>query len=341
MQIVLDGNGSIIGPQFYIDSSGGARFKGNITGATGTFNGSVSGGSFTATDGTNTLTIAANGAISNSSGKFSVSSAGVLQASSVIISGDITANNITAGSSISGVTFTASKMTAGESGDSYYFNTRISKNGIESVVVNAIGIESSRTGGVSTHWYPYYSGTTANFDLGTIAYPWNDGRFAGSIMVGYRSQDATGTTSPGSTAGPRIKLNATGPIFANTLGLGSGNSIVQDAGFLRVQTSSLRYKENINEIDKSGYLDIINLLKPVTYNYIGDTGYNGNPRILSGLIAEDLHDIPQLRTVVNYNEENQPDGIAYDRLNASLILAIQEMSQKIDALSNRLDALEG
>jgi len=341
MQIVLDGNGSIIGPQFYIDSSGGARFKGNITGATGTFNGSVSGGSFTATDGTNTLTISSNGAISNSSGRFSVSSAGVLQASSVVISGDITANNITSGSTISGVNFVSSKMTAGETGTSYYLNTRLEKNGIESLVVNAIGIESSRTGGVSTHWYPYFSGTTANFDLGTVAYPWNDGRFAGSIMVGYRSQDGTGTgTSSGATAGPRIKLNPSGPIFANTLGTGTGNSIVQDSGFLRVQTSSLRYKENINEIDKYGYLDIINLLKPVTYNYIGDTGYNGNPRTLSGLIAEDLHEIPQLRTVVNYNEENQPDGIAYDRLNASLILAIQEMSEKIDTLSNRLDALE-
>lgn len=341
MSIVLDNQGSIISKQFVIDSSGNAFFKGALSAASGTFSGQVSGGSLTATDGTNTLTIASNGAISNSSGKFSVSSAGVLQASGVIISGDITANNITAGSTISGVNFTASTMTAGETGTSYYLNTRVTKNGIESLVVNAIGIESSRTGGVSTHWYPYYSGTTANFDLGTVSYPWNDGRFAGSIMVGYRTQDTPGTTGTGASAGPRIKLNPTGPIFANTLGTGTGNSIVQDAGFLRVQTSSLRYKENINDIDKNGMLGVVNSLRPVTYSYIGDTGYNGSPRVLSGLIAEDLHEIQTLRTVVNYTEDGLPDGIAYDRLTAHLVLAIQEMSEKIETLSNRLDALEG
>ena len=237
-------------------------------------------------------------------------------------------------------TLTGHVLQAGLTGTSYYMNTRGTKDGIDGLVVNAIGIESSRTGGVFTHWYPYYSGTTANYDLGVQAYPWNDGRFAGAVHVGYRTQDTPGTSGTGASAGPRIRLYAGGPIFANTLGTGTGNSIVQDGGFLRVQVSSSRYKENIIQIDKTGHIDIVNLLKPVTYNYIGDAGYNGGPRTLSGLIAEDLHQIPQLRTVVNYNEENQPDGIAYDRLNAHLILAIQEMSDKMNSLQNRLDALE-
>ena len=236
-------------------------------------------------------------------------------------------------------TLTGHVLQAGLTGTSYYLNTKGSKSGIDGLVVNAIGIESSRTGGVFTHWYPYYPGTTANFDLGTSSYPWNDGRFAGNIHVGYRSQDTPAATGTGASAGPRIRLYSGGPIFANTLGTGSGNSIVQDAGFLKVQTSSLRYKENVNQISKSGYLSIINSLKPVTYSYIGDTGYSGNPRVLSGLIAEDLHEIPQLRTVVNYNEENKPDGIAYDRLTASLVLAIQELSEKMDGISLRLDAI--
>ena len=90
---------------------------------------------------------------------------------------------------------------------------------------------------------------------------------------------------------------------------------------------------------KTGFLGIINSLRPVTYNYIGDQGYDGMPRVLSGLIAEDLDMIPELRTVVNYDEENRPDGIAYDRLTASLVLAIQEVSDKLDILSTRLDAI--
>jgi hypothetical protein len=346
MQIVLDGNGSIIGPQFYIDSSGGARFKGNITGATGTFNGSVSGGSFTATDGTNTLTIAANGAISNSSGKFSVSSAGVLSASGVIISGDITANNITAGSTISGVTFTASKMTAGETGTSYYLNTRQDKNGIESLVVNAIGIESSRTGGVSTHWYPYFSGTTANFDLGIIAYPWNDGRFAGNLMVGYRSQDGTGTTSPGSTAGPRIKLNAVGTIFANTLGTAStSNFITQEAGFLRVNTSSSRrYKNNIVDIDSISSLNPDLLLNiPVrSFIYNDDHLHPSDQRsgkAIPGFIAEEVEEFYPL--AVDYNSDGVPERWNTNMIVPGMLALIQKQHAQIEILSNRLDALEG
>ena len=237
-------------------------------------------------------------------------------------------------------TLSGQTLIAGTAGTSYYFNSKGTKNNIVGLVINAIGIESSTTGGITSHWYPYVTG---NIDLGIIAYPWNDARLTGNLMVGYTPNgvDGVGTSGTNASSGPKIKLFGSGPIFANTLGLGSGNTIVQDGGYLKVQTSSLRYKENINQTNKDGYLDIINLLKPVTYNYIGDTGYNGNPRKLSGLIAEDLHEIPQLRTVVNYNEEDQPDGIAYDRLTASLILALQELTDMVKSLQTEVNTLKG
>jgi hypothetical protein len=210
---------------------------------------------------------------------------------------------------------------------------------VKSVGVNAIALISTTTAGVTSSWYPYYDGSG---DLGvkagstTSAFRWRNLRLTGDVYIGGDGS----TNTVGASGGPIIRLLNTGRIYANTLGTGSGNPIVQDGGYLRVQTSSLIYKENVNQISKSGYLDIIKLLRPVTYNYIGDTGYNGGPRTLSGLIAEDLHEIPQLRTVINYNQENKPDGIAYDRLTASLILAIQEMSDKLEDLQSRLDALE-
>ena len=212
-------------------------------------------------------------------------------------------------------------------------------SGIKSVGINAIALISTSTAGVTSSWYPYYDGAG---DLGvkagstTSTYRWRNLRLTGDVYIGGDGS----TNTVGATGGPIIRLLNTGRIYANTLGTGSGNPIVQDGGYLRVQTSSLIYKENVNEISKSGYLDIINLLRPVTYNYIGDTGYNGGPRTLSGFIAEDLHEIPQLRTVINYNQENKPDGIAYDRLTASLVLALQEMSDKIEDIQYRLDALE-
>jgi hypothetical protein len=253
--------------------------------------------------------------------------------------------NVT-GESIGTGTFDADSATYGDISSSsnalttMYTRTPIGGySGIKSVGINAIALISTSTAGVTSSWYPYYDGSG---DLGiksgstTSAYRWRNLRLTGDVYIGGDGS----TNTVGATGGPIIRLLNTGRIYANTLGTGSGNPIVQDGGYLRVQTSSLIYKENVNQISKSGYLDIINLLRPVTYNYIGDTGYNGGPRTLSGFIAEDLHEIPQLRTVINYNQENKPDGIAYDRLTASLVLALQEMSDKIEDLQYRLDALE-
>lgn len=213
---------------------------------------------------------------------------------------------------------------------SYLRSGPVETTGVISTAINAVAFVSTSTSGWVTSCYPYWNGGA---DLGLNDFRWR------RLLIGNGNygQAVDSYIDLGSNT---TRLFSNGRIFANTLGTGSGNSIVQDAGFLRVQTSSLRYKENIIKINKGRYLDIINSLNPVTYNYIGDTGYNGNPRNLSGLIAEELHEIPELRTVVNYNEENKPDGIAYDRLTASLVLAIQEISDKINIINTRLDALE-
>lgn len=249
--------------------------------------------------------------------------------STYVYAGYIDAEKINVG------TLSGQRLIAGSTGTSYYLDTRGTKGGVDCLVVNGIGIESTTTGGVLTHWYPYYGGSP-NIDLGTTTYRWNDARFSGSVMVGHNGSDTVGITS-----GPKIKLNPGGTIYANTLGTGSGNTIVQDGGYFKVQVSSLRYKENVNEIGKNGFLGIINSLRPVTYNYIGDTGDDGMPRVLSGLIAEELDAIPELRTVVNYDEEGRPDGIAYDRLTASLVLAIQDLSDMVESLQQEVHTLKG
>jgi hypothetical protein len=250
--------------------------------------------------------------------------------STYVYAGYIDAEKIRAGM-ITGVNIDISTdSSSGRFKTSYLRSGPVDSDQIVSTAINAVAFVSTSTSGWVTSCYPYYNGAA---DLGLGDFRWR------RLLVG-NGNYGTAVDSYIDLGGNVTRLFSNGRIFANTLGTGSGNSIVQDAGFLRVQTSSIRYKENVQEINKYGYLGIVNSLKPVTYNYIGDTGYNGGPRTLSGLIAEELHEIPQLRTVVNYNEENQPDGIAYDRLTASLVLAIQEVSEKIDVLSSRIDALE-
>jgi hypothetical protein len=106
-----------------------------------------------------------------------------------------------------------------------------------------------------------------------------------------------------------------------------------------VSSSSRRYKENIEPITGS-YLDAIKDLSPVTFSYKEEfSGTSTNP-IVSGLIAEDVAEIQKLNGIVNYNNEGTPESISYDRLSVFLAVAVKELSDKIDSISNRLDALE-
>jgi hypothetical protein len=82
-------------------------------------------------------------------------------------------------------------------------------------------------------------------------------------------------------------------------------------------------------------------LTPVTFNYKEEfSGTPNNPEV-AGLIAEDVAEIEKLDKIVNYNNEGTPESISYDRLSVFLAMSIKELSEKIDNISNRLDALEG
>lgn len=227
---------------------------------------------------------------------------------------------------------------------SFYYRTPIGGySAVKSVGVNAIALISTSSAGVTSSWYPYYDGSG---DLGvkhsptynTNPYRWRNLRLTGSLMIGGDGYSDTPSTSIADR--PITRLYNDGRIFANTLGTGSGSTIVQASGFLRVQTSSSRYKENIQEINKSGYLDLVSMLKPVTYQYKQEFWPEGSRPVLAGLIAEDLNEIEAFKTVVNYNDEGLPESIAYDRMASLLVLALQEIKVSINSINQRLDALE-
>jgi len=212
---------------------------------------------------------------------------------------------------------------------SYMRSGPVDNTSITSTAINAVAFVSTTTSGWVTSCYPYWNGGA---DLGIGSFRWR------RLLIGNGSYGVA-ADSYVDLGGNITRLYADGRIFANTLGTGSGSTIVQSSGFLRVQTSSSRYKENILEINKSGYLDLLYQLKPVTYTYKEEFWPEGNRPVLAGLIAEDVNAIEEFRTVVNYNEDGLPDSIAYDRMSSLLILAIKEIKDKIDTLESRLDAL--
>lgn len=266
---------------------------------------------------------------------------------SASFTGTVAGSTITGGTiNITGQTFSSATndgegASGSDTGLSNSFTSEYVRNGITNLGINGISLISANTAGVISSWYPYYDGTV---DLGIkasatgtySAYRWRNARLTGDLYIGGDGS----TNSVGTSAGPIIRLFNTGRIYANTLGVNSGTAIVQDSsGYLRVSSSSRRYKENIQPITGT-YLNAIKLLQPVTFNYKEEfSGLEENP-ITSGLIAEDVAEIEELSTVVNFNNEGNPESISYDRLAVFLAVAIKELSDKVDTLSNRLDELQ-
>ena len=222
------------------------------------------------------------------------------------------------------------------------FSTLYTRAGIPSLGVNAISFISANSGGWVSSCYPF---TDNAVDLGIKSgtgystYRWRNLRLTGSAYFG--GTGSTNSTDLVATGGAVTKIFSDGSIYANSLnanspGTSTGGSLVQNAsGYLRVASSSKRFKENIVEISKLGYLDAAMQIKPVNFSYIGEG------ETISGLIAEDLNEIDKFKGVVNYDIDGLPSSIAYDRMASLLVLAIKEIKDKLDGIEQRLDALEG
>ena len=95
------------------------------------------------------------------------------------------------------------------------------------------------------------------------------------------------------------------------------------------ETSALRYKENVSNLDS---IDSLYKLRPVTFDW-KDTGIKD-----IGLIAEEVKEhVPEL---VHLDEEGGAEGIKYSKLTSLLIKAVQDQQTEIINLKSRLDNLD-
>jgi hypothetical protein len=364
-------------PQFAI-VGGNAYFKGQLSAATGSFNGSVtattfniaagtgtsadfwkSDGSFqfggtdgikksttgaitigtnvtisasvSATDLTTTnLTISSAGRIYNSGG-FEVTTAGKLIATGAEIGGKVTADT----GSIGGWTIGSNGVL--QSGTTYLAGSYDDPNLTEDVAIYDIlrgcmfksvyvlsgGVTVSGGGNVGTSSGNFVT-TSGNFITGT-----------GSVDVGI------GTTT----------LYSDGRIYANTLGVYTGASAyavrqvyaggtgTSTTGYLRVNTSSRKFKKNITPLTEGNYMDLLTRLSPVSY--IDRNEDEGSPRAF-GLIAEEVAEIPELKDgLVPRDAEGNPGAVHYELVGVLSLMALKEIKHKLDNIFERLDRLEG
>lgn len=164
----------------------------------------------------------------------------------------------------------------------------------------------------------------------------NHGGFIGS-------NGSSGMQFSSSGGAARMTIDSGGNVLAisGTIGgLGSYNNTTSAAanvnilssGVLVRSTSSRRYKNTIT--DATHGLTELLALRPVTYK-----GNNDGDTIFGGLIAEEVHDAG-LTEFVTYNDDNEPDALAYGNMVSLCIKAIQEQQTTIKSLEQRIAALE-
>jgi hypothetical protein len=106
---------------------------------------------------------------------------------------------------------------------------------------------------------------------------------------------------------------------------------IDSAGQLGTVSSSIRYKDNVQDMDSSS--SAIFDLRPVTFEYKKHPGQEQR-----GLIAEEVDEImPEL---VVYDKEGLPESVKYDDLPVLLLNELQKLKQEVEDLKMQLLALK-
>jgi hypothetical protein len=149
----------------------------------------------------------------------------------------------------------------------------------------------------------------------------------GTLQLLNNGNDALVTVDGGGNIGVGTLPNATTKFLVNgtvglTLAAAGGISLcLNGSNQISSCSSSSRYKANVTDF-RSG-LEVIRLLRPVTFNWKTDGAID------LGLVAEDVAKVEPLLTTSNENGEIE--GVKYDRLGIFLVNALIEQQLQIEA----------
>ncbi len=100
---------------------------------------------------------------------------------------------------------------------------------------------------------------------------------------------------------------------------GSTDICLNASDILATCSSSIRYKDNVEPF--SGGVDVLNRLRPVTFNWKGSGMFD------LGLVAEEVAEIEPL--LVTYKNE-QVEGVKYDRIGVLLVNVVKEQAAELE-----------
>ena len=176
------------------------------------------------------------------------------------------------------------------------------------------------TGSFSSSRYSFLSGSMTGSYTGSFT---GSGEKIVGVISSSFSETASFALNAGGGAGAGFPFSGSADI--------TGSLAVTGAFFATsiTETSALRYKENVSNLDSIASLY---KLRPVTFDW-KDTGVKD-----IGLIAEEVKEhVPEL---VHLDEEGGAEGIKYSKLTSLLIKAVQDQQTEIINLKSRLDNLD-
>jgi len=186
-----------------------------------------------------------------------------------------------------------------------------------------IGNDGVVLGSSSREFWALYSGLVyANTGLGASSPAYS---FNGDTDTGiYQSSANEVAFATGGALRGRFYNSG---LVLDTLGTTSGTDLVVDgSNVVHKKSSSRRYKTNIVDIalDSNKLYD----LRPVDFEWNEKSATEGKKDI--GLIAEEVAEI--LPEIVNYNNDNTPESVSYDKLSVILLMEIKKLKEEIEKL---------
>jgi hypothetical protein len=281
------------------------------------------------------IRISASGGIATYNGGTQTSGFNLSTSGSLSLSGSVTATSGSIGGwTIGSTTLTGGGTTLNSNGTVTVAGgsatTSLNSNGTISISAGSSGIGAITITGSSKESILYSSGLKLNAatifeSTGTAGTPAGSLTFSTSNVPRqihfFDQNDLSGIVSMNK------QMNYPG------IDTGGGSTVVLVSGSSRLAfvSSSRKFKKNITTLESGSYLNKILELEPVSFDWKNqpeDIPY----KINYGLIAEDVSEIPVMESLVNYNENNEPISISYDRLTPFLVMAIKEIAARLDAL---------
>lgn len=156
--------------------------------------------------------------------------------------------------------------------------------------------------------------------------------FDGSVAVGGSSSTlfVDGSLRVGNTGSPTESIDTGGTARLRGITSGNGTTVVADSnGKLWKQSSSLRYKRNVNDMSDAG-ASVLSL-RPVSFEW------NAGGETEIGLIAEEVAEV--LPDLVICDGDGHPDAVKYDKLSLHLLGVIRTQRSELAKQRGEIDAL--